>query len=128
MQTVERVLALAKLLMQKKGWNYSALAKECALSRQSVQRILTRQTKTARHELFPLSVLKAAMNNGLEAEVLEILLERDSARISTVLRAALEFPDLTPEEHTRLLEAEKVIDVSPLPAEVIKLVVLKSRS
>jgi len=113
---------LANLLMEKQRWNYEQLAGECGISRQVLHRLLHTKPKTKRRTGFHLGVIASAFKNGLEAEALSVILGSKKGSSST-LRAAIIYPDLTPEELGEIKNAENVTHMSPLPSEVIRSIV-----
>jgi hypothetical protein len=125
MDTIE----LAKLLMQRLEWSYEDLARQCGIGRQNTHRTINGSVKTKRRDGFSLGVIAAAFRHGLEAEALSVILkQQEKLPISSVLRAAIMYPDLKPHELERLLQAEKVTSMFPLPAEVIRSIIENCRS
>ena len=126
MNTIE----LAKLLMQKMDISYAELAEKCGLKRQTVYENLQRAASgKSKREGFHMMVLRLALKSGFEAEALTILFgEGESPQVSSLVRAGIMYPDLKPNELEQLIRAEEATHMSPLPAEVIKSIIEKSRS
>lgn len=115
--------------MQKLGWGYEDLAKECGLKRQTVYENIQRvDSGIPQRGIFPLMVLKLSLKHGLSAEAFTILFGENLNEVPTVVRAGVLYPDLTPDELSKLRNAEDVTNMSSLPAEVIESVIKKSRS
>ncbi len=115
--------------MQKLGWNYEDLAGKVGISRQVVHRAINNQIKTERRDGFHLGVVCVAFKHGFETEALSVVLERNGKqKASSVLRAAIMYPDLKPNELEKLLKAEEATYMSPLPTEVIRSIIEESRS
>lgn len=122
-------IKLAELLMQKLRWNYQDLASKVGVSRQGLHRAIKNPIKTERRDGFHLGVICVAFKHGFEAEALSIILGRNgNQKVSSVLRAAIMYPDLKPNELEQILRVEEMTNMSPLPIEVIKSIIEKSRS
>lgn len=123
-------ITIAKMLMKKMGWGYKDLAIRCGLKRQTVYENIQRfDLGTSQKGIFPLSVLKLALTHGLQAEAFTVLLgEGKISEIPTVVRAGALYPDLNPDELSKLRFAETTTCMSSLPEEVIKSIIDKSRN
>lgn len=83
--------------------------------------------KTERRTGFHLGVISTAFRYGFEAEALNVVLG-DERGASSTLRAAIIYPDLTPEELSAIKDAEKITHMNLLPSEVIRSIVTACRS
>lgn len=115
-------------MMNERGWRHADLAQKCGVCRQVIQKNITGKIKTGRRHRFHIGVIATALRNGFEAEALSILLgDGEDKKVSTVLRAAVIYPDLSSSELELLNKAEKTTSMSPLPVEVIKSIVQTNR-
>lgn len=121
---------LAELLMKKMGWGYEDIAQRCGLKRQSVYENIQRtKSGASQRGTFPLNILRLAFENGLQTEAFTVLFrEETTPEITTLIRAAILYPDLSPDELAKLRTAEEVTSMSSLPKEVIESIIEKSRS
>lgn len=124
MNTIE----LAKLLMQRLGWNYEDLAGELGISRQVAHRTINNPIKTRRRDNFHLGVIYTAFKHGFESEALSVILRcKRTKEVTSALRAVILYPDLKPNELEQIIKIEEETKTSPLPAKTIRSIVKKFR-
>ncbi|MDB5237208.1 MAG: hypothetical protein JWL88_310, partial [Parcubacteria group bacterium] len=115
----EQVHELGRLLLRN-GITETHIAASGCMTRQSINAHgLGRPNTTKPQTLgFGFAILRAAFQNGYVPEVLSILSGREVSH-STLLVAALLYPDLNDEEIKKLIALEDLVGVKPLPGNMI---------
>jgi hypothetical protein len=127
-QMAEGIHALAEKLKSERGLSLSKIADAGGQSRQAFYQSHARDDiTTLRVTGFGLSVIAAAVQNGYIAEAMTVLMGNEM-RPTTVLIAALMYPDLKPEEMQLLLGLEETLNTSPLPTHFIQSLIQTHRT
>lgn len=121
--------ALAEKLKSEEGLSIGQIATAGGLSRQAAY-----QSHADKDDLtllrvtgWGLSVIAAAVQRGYVSEVLSILSGRQLQE-TTVLNAVLIYPDLSVKELQLLQQAEDMLNVRPLPGNLVESLIATHRT